>query len=102
MQPLFLRIDSDSFGRDDFDIHWNRTVRRGFDLSGLDGWGEVLGLRYSRLNPGTYRSNSFDGRDVGGFTLVVSRTSVPEPSTLALAGLGLGLLGFTARRRRTK
>jgi hypothetical protein len=39
----------------------------------------------------------------GDATLVVSgiTSSVPEPSTLSLLSLGLGVLGVVARRRRT-
>lgn len=34
----------------------------------------------------------------GGYSLGV--TAVPEPQTAALAALGLGLMGFIARRKR--
>jgi hypothetical protein len=35
-----------------------------------------------------------------GFTVGAAVAAVPEPSTYAMMGLGLGLLGFAARRRK--
>ncbi len=40
--------------------------------------------------------------DVGGSGGVVAVTPVPEPEIYAMMGIGLGLLGFAARRRQKK
>lgn len=40
-----------------------------------------------------------DGVSLGGGTSFVSGSVVPEPSSLALSGIGLGIFGLIARRR---
>lgn len=49
---------------------------------------------YYRFSPFSFNSGSFDN-----VIYSVTAAAVPVPSTYALAGLGLGLLGWTARRR---
>ncbi|MGC8641282.1 MAG: PEP-CTERM sorting domain-containing protein [Isosphaeraceae bacterium] len=61
------------------------------------GWSGNLSISFNTSNavtaPGTFTSSSVRSGDV--------TTSVPEPSTMAIAGLGaLGLIGYGLRRRR--
>jgi len=62
------------------------------------------------LDNGTYALNGLSNTGTAGFLTFVSRdgvfenvaeiTPIPEPSTIALLALGLGVVGFTVARRR--
>jgi hypothetical protein len=81
-----------------------------FANSGTDGWYKLANYASTNFTTGTFTSGSgqFAGTNLPtGKTanFVVDSTAlyvqiVPEPSTLALAGLGIGLAGFVAYRRR--
>jgi hypothetical protein len=60
--------------------------------------GGLLSLAAS-TNTGTHGALSFSARD-GNFLDIGPITVIPEPSTYVLLALGLGLIGFAARRRR--
>jgi hypothetical protein len=59
-----------------------------------DGWG-VLQYRYSSADGVTWNRES----RADSFQLAIYATPVPEPSVMALAGLGLGMLWFGRRWR---
>ena len=71
----------------------NQTSFSGVSVAGLS-WadGQQLALRWV--------GNDGAGTDAGLAIDNVSVTAVPEPSTLAFAGLGIAVAGWTARRRR--
>ncbi|NHZ90355.1 PEP-CTERM sorting domain-containing protein [Massilia sp. CCM 8733] len=62
-------------------------------------------LSTSSLNAGTYTlqvKGSILGNTVGRYSTNIALAPVPEPETYAMMLAGLGLLGFTARRRNKK
>lgn len=71
----------------------NQTSFSGVSVAGLS-WadGQQLALRWV--------GNNGAGTDAGLAIDNVSVTAVPEPSTLAFAGLGIAVAGLAARRRR--
>ncbi|MCC6508346.1 MAG: PEP-CTERM sorting domain-containing protein [Pirellulaceae bacterium] len=79
--------------------HWNEVDGGGLPTGIVDGLGRDLRdeLMTGWLNPNTFISNmtvaSF--RDIGFTSISV----VPEPSSLALACLGFGAIGYSRRRR---
>ncbi len=67
----------------------------------FNGRGTAGGLRigYIRGNEGSWDNITADGEQI--LRNMITVATIPEPSTLVLAALGLlGLLGFTRRRRR--
>ena len=44
--------------------------------------------------------DTFEGVDTANFSSTVDESRIPEPATLALFGIGLGVVGIVARRRR--
>jgi fibronectin-binding autotransporter adhesin len=84
----------------------NNTTFDIFDFTGLftGGYGSVVSTgsyagTWSNIGSGTYQLWS------GGQSLTFSPSTgdiivVPEPATVALAGIGLGLVGWAAARRR--
>lgn len=56
------------------------------------------------LSPGTYHlqmTGSATGFGGGAYLVTVAALPVPEPETYAMLLVGLGLVGFTMRRRKT-
>lgn len=62
-------------------------------LSGLGDFNGRLGFRYV--------VDGFDANYLGLDKVLVTAAEVPEPRSVALLGLGLGLLGLVSARRRT-
>lgn len=90
-------IEIDSFGPG----HWGNGIPvLNASGTGFFGSGEVHGV--IRL-PGSFDSITFSHTSEGwhGFTVGVAGIApVPEPETYAMLLVGLGLLGFAARRRQ--
>jgi hypothetical protein len=72
---------------------------------GFTGWKQET-MNFTAKSTSQVLSFLAVGTPVGDppFSLLdgVSMNAVPEPGSLALLGLGMGLLSFTARRRKTK
>jgi len=78
------------------------NTQYGFDLTSSGPWFELAGMNANQYDGGSaYSANAGDLNTgtvyAGDRTFVVGLTAVPEPSTLALAGLGG--LAFLFRRR---
>jgi len=79
-----------------------------FSTSGSDGWYKLVDYASTNFTTGTNTSFAATNLPAGKTaTFVVDSSStalyvqiVPEPGTLALAGLGIGLAGLAASRRR--
>lgn len=97
------------------------TARNGLDITGFSlfsGTGELLGgtqlstgsldswsLNYDNLSAGSYYvmvNGSVLSNSAGKYYANIALAPVPEPETYAMMLAGLGLLGFTARRRKQK
>ena len=80
----------------DFDL--NLTAGSFFnvgDTYSVNGSTTLDGLAFADLIPGTYvPGNGGDTSNVGGLTLNI----VPEPTSMALASVGLALIAFRRRR----
>ena len=95
--------------------------RNGLDITGFSlysGSGELLGgtqlstgatdawsLSYDNLAAGSYYvmvNGSVLSNAAGKYYANIALAPVPEPETYAMMLAGLGLLGFTARRRKQK
>ena len=78
-----------------------------FATGGSDGWYKLVDYTSTNFTPGTNTSFAATNVPAGksaNFVVDAGSTAlyvqiVPEPSTLALAGLGIGLAGFLACRR---
>jgi hypothetical protein len=82
-----------------------------FDFSGgSDGWYKLVDYTSTNFTPGTNTSFAATNVPAGksaNFVVDSGSTAlyvqiVPEPSTLAIAGLGIGLAGLIASRRRRR
>jgi fibronectin-binding autotransporter adhesin len=79
-----------------------------FANSGTDGWYKLVDYASTNFTPGTNTSFAATNVPAGksaNFVVDSGSTAlyvqiVPEPSTLAFAGLGIGLAGLIASRRR--
>jgi hypothetical protein len=79
-----------------------------FAAGGSDGWYKLVDYTSTNFTPGTNTSFAATNVPAGksaNFVVDAGSTAlyvqiVPEPSTLALAGLGIGLAGLIASRRR--
>lgn len=110
---VFLRLDDDGLPEnDDFAIYTNMSIPTNTAYS-LSGSARVPGLQFAWLNVGTYTTqrqpigNADSSFAVGGFTLVVSNDpvrvgnqTVPEPTSMAIFGLGALGIAYRARRRK--
>lgn len=72
----------------------NGTPSTGFNFGGLASGTYALNVL-------GYATGSQGGFYAGGFVAETSPTVVPEPQAYALMLAGLGIVGFTVRRRRT-
>lgn len=82
---------------------WDMTAATQIDTGATFGvfMGQsVAGLSFtSSVLPGSYQLR-IGGTGVGGYGGSLNVTPVPEPETYAMLLAGLGLMGFTARRRK--
>lgn len=99
-------LDPDGASRDDFGIRVDSSLSylAGEASSWLGSF--TVGLDISEFNVGTYRLNTAQVNG-GGFlfagvddvVLNFAETSVPEPVSIALLGLGLAGIGFSRKKK---
>ncbi|MBY0558055.1 MAG: PEP-CTERM sorting domain-containing protein [Burkholderiaceae bacterium] len=106
VSSIFLQADNN----DDYLIQYRGADKLWHDLTTVsppDAWG--LG-NVSQALPSSVTTDAFKIVGINGdhfysvseFSATGTIAAVPEPSTYAMLGLGLGLLGWTARRRAAK
>lgn len=70
-------------------------------LPGIIGFSSPFVTSTGLLKAGSYKLN-FKSTDATRFSGSINIAAVPEPETYAMLLAGLGLIGFTARRRKTQ
>jgi hypothetical protein len=79
-----------------------------FHTVALHEFGHALGLGHSTVAGSVMEAiyagsrRTLHGDDIAGIQAIYgARPTIPEPSTMLILGVGLGVAGFTRRRRRT-
>lgn len=111
IQSIVFDDDSNGDGSDDFALRFfGSGLSNGDPIPGpfplqtssafSDVQGDVFGLQFSMLNPGTYTSSDAESNAFGGFTLIIEApATVPLPAGSLLLVGGLGALALSRRRR---
>lgn len=96
---LLANIYTYSVPLTDFDAGWNA---RSFDISSLllANVGNTLTLRFSNSIPSVWTGPA--GLGVDEVSLLANVSTVPEPATLFMLGLGLSGIVFSKRHKRSK
>ena len=90
---------------------YNGSIGGGVEIDDLYGGSTLLSTDGPQLYTGsedapTFTVGSFaltEYQGTGNYTLTITNISaVPEPATIAMLLGGLGIVGFTARRRQVK
>jgi hypothetical protein len=97
---LVARSDTARFG--DIGLAATAPFNNDEETSGVIDITELLGRNDGKLYSMFVMQAHYAiaGELVEGGQLMVAAVPVPEPSTYAMLGAGLGLLGFAARRRK--
>ncbi len=86
------------------DVLWNGTLLKHLEGDNFTSKTNWIKIDLSMFAVGSLSTLSFQASgisdSIGGSLDNVSLTAVPEPATIASMLLGLGLMGFTLRRRK--
>ena len=100
-----IQIDNDpgGVGADDFRIYVNQDMlaNTAYAIDGVATIVDADTLSFDNVDVGTYTDDADDGTAfLGGFSLVIDATAIPEPSAFVLVSMAM-LIALSLNRRKS-